>query len=221
MRMKELLENFFGAHYRSTKRVQPVACSKKGEFSYNDNKACSDCKCSSPDAEANCNHVVLHCDTGGKDVEVIELEEFLNHYSGLKALPSGRRCDLLMTGQDKVVFCDMTCSKAKYIAPFIMSDGTEKIGKRNTVRGQIESSINILVNVPEIATEINGKNDKIALFSYREKPSKETDDFDNRILTQMNKLNAIDTSLSSEPMFSPLDNGFLFTEVKYPNTYSW
>ena len=102
-----------------------------------------------------------------------------------------------------------------------MKDGTGKIGKRNTVKGQLRNSITVLTNVQEIAAEIDQKANRIALFAYREKPQIKADDFEKGILSQMQKFSTINNRLNEEPMFSDIGNGFIFTEIKYPNTYLW
>lgn len=218
--MKELLEKYFACHYNSTKRVKVESRTENGKFTCRDPRACSDCERLSPQAATVCDGVVLSCETRSKTVEVIELEAFLNHFIGLKALPSGQKCDLLMEGEGVIALCDMTCSRAKYIAPFVMKDGTKKIGKRNTVKGQIENTISTLMDVPEIASAIRMKNQKIALFAYREKPDKDDEGFDGHVSMQMSRFNAIDISSFEDSMYADMEHGFLFTEVKYPNEFT-
>lgn len=219
--MKDLLEAYFGKHYGSTKLVSAVSWMMKGQFSFSDSKACADCHRISPEMEGDCDKVVLRCDSYDKEVEAIELEAFIDNYANLKAIRSGKKCDLLLVDDNKVVFCDMTCSLAKYIAPFKMADGTEKIGKRNTVRRQIGNSITLLVNVPEIASVINTKSSRVALFAYREKPEKKKDAFDTSVTARMKSLDIMSSTISKTPMYSEMDNGFTFTEVRNPIIYSW
>lgn len=217
--MKGLLEKHFAKHYHSTKQVEVESRLEKGRFCCCDQKACTECEKSFPHIAAGCNRVVVFCETGDKAAEVLELESFLNNFNGLKALPSGQKCDLLMEGKDVIVLCDMTCSKAKYIAPFVMKDGTEKIGKRNSVKRQIENTISVLMDVPEIAAAIDMKNKRFALFAYREKPENNGDDFDKGVSKQMSSFNAIDICSFEESMYTDMNHGFLFTEVKYPNVF--
>lgn len=219
--MKALLEKYFGPHYNSTKKVKVACNTKTGIFACWDSKACNDCNIKTPQMESECNHVVFYCDAKSNEVDIIDFESFLNNFTGLKALPSGKKCDLLLVGKDKIVFCDMTCSNAKYITPYVMKGGTGKIGKRNTVKGQLRNSITVLTNVQEIAAEIDQKANRIALFAYREKPQIKADDFEKGILSQMQKFSTINNRLNEEPMFSDIGNGFIFTEIKYPNTYLW
>lgn len=219
--MKELLEAFFGKHYQSTKQETADCHILKGLFTQTDSKACGDCRTHSPAVEVDCDKVVLKCNSSEQLLEVIELEKFINKYAHLKALPSGRKCDLLLVGKDKIVLCDMTCSKAKFIDPFTMKDGTPKIGKRNVAKEQICCSIKLLMEVPEIAADINQKKDKIALFAYREKPKSVNDDFYARFSGNMRLFKAIEDKAFREPMFSDVENGFLFAEVRYPDTYYW
>lgn len=219
--MKELLEKHFGKYYQSTKQVVADCSVKDGEFSFNDIKACNSCKTYSPEVEKGCEKVVFTCNSGKNKVETIQLEKFIDNYANLKMIPSGKKCDLLLVGERKIVFCEMTCSRPKYIVPYRMKDGTEKIGKRNTVRGQIENSITLLQSVPEISAEISVKAEKIALFAYREKPEVKKDDFDSQLTSKMKSFDAVGKAFEKEQMFSDMSNGFMFTEVKYPNVYLW
>lgn len=219
--MRFLLENYFGRHYNSTKAAS-VNCRKlMGVKHFADPKACADCKMNIPGGETQCDKVVLKCDFAQQEVEVIELELFIDNYSNLKAIGAGQRCDLLLLDEIKIVFCDMTCSRAKYIEPYQMRDGTAKIGKRNTVRTQIANSILLLHNVPEIAYEIDKRTEKIGLFAYREKPALQKDEFDNSIVNKMDPFKKIEDAVMREPMYAELGNGFVFTEIKYPAVYTW
>lgn len=219
--MKDLLEAYFGKHYKSTKRVSAISKVDTGLLSFSDSKACTQCVKWNPQMENDCERVVLLCDSGNQMVETIELEAFIDQYANLKAISSGKKCDLLMSDDQKIVFCDMSCTQVKYIDPFKMNDGTEKIGKRNTVRIQIENSISLLNGVPELAEAISTKQSKIALFAYRVKPEKTRDAFDSGVSANMKVLGSLNRNLSKTPMYSSMSNGFLFTEIKHPDVYIW
>ena len=219
--MKDLLEAYFGKHYKSTKRVSAISKVDSGLLSFSDSKACTQCVKWNPQMENDCERVVLLCDSGNQMVETIELEAFIDQYANLKAISSGKKCDLLMSDDQKIVFCDMSCTQVKYIDPFKMKDGTEKIGKRNTVRIQIENSISLLNGVPELAEAISTKQSKIALFAYRVKPEKTKDAFDSGVSANMKVLGSLNRNLSKTPMYSSMSNGFLFTEIKHPDVYIW
>lgn len=217
--MKTLLETYFGGYYNSTKAVSASSRSYHGSFSCRDEKACATCSIKTPAIAENCSDGVLICDAGVEDVEVIEFEKFIDNYNHLKSNPSKSRCDLLMTSKEKIVFCDMTCSNPKYIDKFTRSDGGVHMGKRYEARKQIENSINLLMPIPEIGRAIKNKSNKIALFAYRQKSTDLKDAFDRevtsgiRVMCRENK--------DKDQMFSVMPNGFLFTEVSYPDVYRW
>lgn len=219
--MKELLEEYFGRHYHSTKVVSAECQTLQGRFVFADPRACESCRNTMSDDGAECDKAVFICDSEEKMVEAINLERFLDSFHHLKAIPSGKKCDLLLVGTEKIVFCDMTCSKAKYIEPYEMSDGTKKTGKRNAVKEQISNSVSLLSDVPEIKAEIANKSEKIALFAYREKAEKQNDAFDAKVRANLSVFHTIETALFQEPMFSDIGNGFLFTEIKYNHIYIW
>lgn len=219
--MKGVLEDHFGKHYGSTKRAHVTCRICHGEFSFADAKACADCKIHTPGNEAVCDKVVWKCNSSETEVEVLRLEEFIDNFSRLKAIPSGRKCDLLLVSNDKIVFCEMTCCQAKFIEPFEMKDGTPKIGKRNMVRKQLENSITLLVGVPEIFDEIKSKSDKEALFAYREKRKSMDDEVDSLASERMHSFNVDISKTMGEPMYADMSNGFVLAEIRYPDTYIW
>lgn len=219
--MKELLEQYFGKHYQSPKQAIASCVIRSGRFSLADSKACGDCQKFTPEHETDCDKVVINVDSGEHNVECIQLEQFIGNYANLKSISSGKKCDLLLVDDERIVFCDMTCSKAKYIDPYMMKDGTEKIGKRNSVRKQIENSISLLQNVPEIASEIKGKSSRRSLFAYRVKDVPIDDNFDSKVKVGMQSFIVNVDKISKEPMLSDMDNGFLFIEIKYPDIFIW
>lgn len=93
--------------------------------------------------------------------------------------------------------------------------------KRTMVRTQIDNAIALLMAVPEIATTIDLKTDKVAVFAYREKPDTVTNIFDKRIVEKMRSFGVKTDKVLGKPMFSDMGNGFLFTEVRYPEPYVW
>ena len=217
--MKEVLEKFFGSFYGSTKTVEVISEQKTGVFERADDKACAGCEGNTKSFFEGCDQKVLRCDAGEQEVEVIELELFVANYNGLKKLRPNYVCDLLMVGDDKVVFCDLACYNPKYIDSFVKSDGTKQLGKRLTVWRQIENSIEKLTGVPEIADEILSKSKKIGLFAYRRKEKIVTDLVDRTVLTGMRSL--IDPTKDAATNIGKLGKGFQFIEVVYPETYIW
>lgn len=99
--IKDLLEWYFGQYYQSTKHVLADSEVKTGLFSFADTKACGDCKMFTPGHETDCDKVVVNVDSREYDVECIQLEQFIDKYANLKAIPSGKKCDLLLVSGDK------------------------------------------------------------------------------------------------------------------------
>lgn len=216
--MKELLENFFGPYYKSTKKVVVDSEHKIGRFGLYDAKACGDCRLKSPEFESDCNHTVLICHSD-KSVEVISLEKFLEEYNNLKAMPSHSKCDIMIVCENSIVLCDLSCSNPKYIGMFNNSSGDEKLGKRITARHQIENTITLLMNVTQIADEILSKATKIALFAYREKSRGNLSEFDGKVASNMLAFNRIENKLSTSGLKSESVHGFVFSEIKYPEVF--
>lgn len=217
--MKGVLEKFFGSFYGSPKSVKVISEQKTGVFEHADDKACAGCARNTKSFFEGCDQKVLRCDAGEQEVEVIELELFVANYNGLKKLRPNYVCDLLLVGDDKVVFCDLACYNPKYIDSFVKSDGTEQLGKRLAVWRQIDNSIEKLTGVPEIAGEILSKSKRIGLFAYRRKEKAVTDSVDSTALTGMRSL--IDPTKDAATNIGKLGKGFQFIEVVYPETYIW
>lgn len=217
--MREVLEKFFGSHYGSTKTVKVISEQKRGVFERADDKACADCQTHSSSFFEDCDQKVLRCDAGEQEVEVIELERFVENYNSLKKLRPKCVCDLLMVGDDEVVFCDLACYNPKYLKSFVKPDGTKQLGKRLTVWLQINNSIKKLTGVPEIADEILSKSKRVGLFAYRRKEKRVVDLADSTALVGMRSL--IDRTKDADTNIGDLDYGFLFMEVVYPETYIW
>ena len=217
--MKEVLERYFASWYHSPKVVAISGASYSSAFSRGDVKvACHICK-TSPDT---CDKVVLNCDTRGETVEVLDLESFLNSFNGLKALPSKRKCDLLLSNERKIVFCDMTCSQAKYIDSFLMSStNVEKIGKRMTALCQLRESLTVLHNVPEVAAEIDSKEEKVVLFAFRSKSTSDMTELDQQVAKSMASFNNMSSVLSEDNFSFDVPFGFVYSEVMYPDSYVW
>lgn len=216
--MKELLEQHFGKHYLSTKQAIAECEIKHGLFSFADAKACDDCKMHTPELEAICDKVVVNFDSKDKSVECIQLERFIDNYANLKAFPSRQKCDLMLVDENKVVLCEMTCSKSKYIDSVV----TFETGKRNTARKQIEGAISLLMSVPELASEIAKRAQKIALFAYRTKDTiEEIDTFDNQVRSSIRSFIANTDRHVDGGMYADMDDGFKFAEIKYPDLYIW
>lgn len=218
--MKELLEQYFGAYYGSTRtNVYVDTDDKTGEFRLCDSKACNDCLNKTPKYENDCDHTVLKCKSDD-NIKVFWIEKFIDEFNNLRAMPTHSKCDIMMSNDNTIVFCDMSCSKPEYIDDF-QSNGKNKLGKRNKAKNQIEDTIYLLMNVPEIASEINKKGHKIGLFAYREKHRDDLSDTDSKVFRNMNSFGSFIAKATSGNLSSPLSHGFQFTEINYPSIFSF
>lgn len=219
--MKELLEGFFGQHFNSPKRACVDCENKIGTFVCSDIKACNKCMVWPADVDSECNRVIFKCDSADKVVEVIQLESFLANYSNLELVQNRKRCDLLLAGESKVAFCELSCINPLYLDRYYDEHGSPKTGKREKAKNQLRDSIGLLLSVPEISAEINLKSDRIALFAYRRKAVIHSDDLDRKVSNQIRSFGQRIEKSIREPMYSQMSNGFLFIEVPYPETYIW
>ena len=213
--MKQLLENDFTvAHGRAAGSVIVIenTC-PSGDFTVADAPACGAC---SYFYKMKCEQVVLkvHSET---DVHQIEFEYFINAFPKI----TGQRCDFIFhdAGQ-KIVLSDLTCSRSEYIDTHLR-DGKPEIGKRATVRSQIEESINKLYEVPSIAAHISAIPQKRGLFAYRLRDEELSSNLAATLARRKKEFMGEAESLSKRRLALPMIKGFVFTENKYPDVYRW
>ena len=210
--MKDLLFNYFLIRHHTSKGS--VSVNEKyisGAVSLKDDIACRSCI---PFFANSCEQEVLNFYS--KDtVVLINIEEYLNN---LKI--TGRRCDYLLYDENKIMLADLTCSMEEYLHPHLML-GEMQQGKRLTARQQIEHTLALLIEVPEIEEYINSKSIKIGLLAYRIKD----EDLFAGIPKQMQDLLAtwlaMENDLEMRKLRFPMSHGFSFEMVKYPNVYQW
>lgn len=210
--MKDLLLNkFLILHHKSLGSIPVNERSICGAISLNDNIACRSCI---PFFANSCEQEVLNFYSQDAIV-LINIEEYLNN---LKI--TGRRCDYLLYDENKIVLADLTCSMEEYLHPHLML-GEMQQGKRLTARQQIEHTLALLTEVPEIAEYINSKSIKIGLLAYRIKD----EDLFVGIPKQMQDLLAawlaMENDLEMRKLKFPMSHGFSFEMIKYPNVYQW
>ena len=114
----------------------------------------------------------------------------------------------------KVILCDLTCSQKKYVQPFTNSSGYHE-GKRATAYRQIESTIDKLMDVPEIRNHFASMSSRVGLFAERNKDTVFRD-----VATQNMQLMMPDYMQGSN-LNTDMGHGFEFVTVLYPQTYQW
>lgn len=195
-------------------------------FALSDAKACRRCHMvpDRADREA-CNEETLLISVEGKEVTVIALEEYLNQFDH-SSKPVSKRCDYLLLDNiydhTKIAFCDLTCSKEKWV---YQNHGSHPEGKLALARSQMTSSLEYLLHQPLLAHFITTFVQKVCIFGWRDysvpaqpvnaEPGKITKNLLAFMTTPSNmaqRLTATETVMSHH---------FIFEKVKYPNQYVW
>ena len=99
--------------------------------------------------------IAKYSNTNTIDITVINYEYFFNSLS--PTFIHGReKCDLIVhdNNQQYILFNELTDTLPVYITPFINTQG-QQLGKRQKAISQLLSSLNIIMNVPSIATFVN------------------------------------------------------------------
>ncbi len=149
-----------------------------------------------------------------ESVDVVNIENFLLQFDGLKTASLKEKCDLMFfDNENKVAFCDMSCTQSKYVEPYLCQ-GEIKCGKRAKAYSQIESVIGKFMEVPALKAYIDNMNEKVGLFALREK--------DVIVASEVEKnMQVFKMSPANNEMFVDMKNGFRFAVIKYPTIYHW
>ncbi len=210
--MKDLLlNNSLILHHKSVGTISVNEKCISGAISLNDNIACCSCI---PFFVNSCEKEVFNFYSHDA-VVLINIEEYLNN---LKM--TGRRCDYLLYDENKIMLADLTCSMEEYLHPHLML-GEMQQGKRLTARQQIEHTLALLTEAPDIAEYINRKSIKIGLLAYRIKDEDLFADIPKQMQDLLAAWLAMEKELEMRKIKFPMSHGFSFEMIKYPNVYQW
>lgn len=187
----------------------------KEDFSLNDNKVCFECR-SKDSMFADCNQRVLEI-SAHKEVHVLNFEQFINQFDGTPAAIIGDRCDYILYDEQKIAFCDVSCSSRKWVEP---NNGKYPQGKRAKVYEQMKNSLNTLLTVTLLDTKILSFTFKDAIFGWRER-----DNYGEEDQAMLNMMLFSKTPSSQEKVLHTevyaMGHNFSFVEVEYPQHYIW
>ena len=203
--MIDLLEREFARAIGSTKIPMVKSVIYKADFALNDPVACRPTDCPTY-FRTGCDCIVSKHAVRSHAVVVIDIEDFFKQFPTIP----GRVCDRLLYDGDKLVLMDMTCSRPGFLEP----SPTRK-GKRATAYEQIDATVTKLCKAPEIAKRINGFASRIGLLAIRKKTFA-IEDKVNRAMDAFSQMRRMHKSIST-----PMNNGFVFQTMEYPNSFLW
>lgn len=187
-----------------------------GLSTFADNKACTECESS---GRKICDDEVVLRLNSENPLTIVNLEDFFIQFDG-NALSSVRdKCDLMLYDNvhNRVAFCEMTCTREKFVQPYNNSRGHND-GKRAKAYKQLLTSIAKLAVVPEIATKICAYANKSALFAVRLKEM--SNERESSVLATMQRFSDFARSIQDGATLN-MGNGFTFEVVQYPTIYQW
>lgn len=187
----------------------------RASFALYDPIACKSCS----DRNMHCGNeeVARFAVTGGKEVVSIPIEEYLRTYARHYKKAQGCKCDYLHYDSDKqhIVLNELTCSQELYVAPYHNDKGRHE-GKRIHAMKQMGHVIDLLMDVPELASFIQDFTAKHCLFSWRI-PERNV----NAAEKAMNAFMAPQRNVANVTMLKAMNNDFFFVQQIYPCEYSF
>lgn len=196
--LKELVEaNFYLTFPKRTGILLNITETfKKGLFSLMDPVACSSCeRCILHVSERE--NVKVSSTKGFCIVNVSQIASFTSESLGLI-------CDYLMTGENSVVFLEMTCSEEKFV----------ERGKRIRAKSQLLNTIIVFSANPAIYSFIRKKEKRLAVFSWKD--TSVPKDSEDAVEMSFNVFDDFADDLYSQDNIQVLDSGFLMKEIRYP-----
>ncbi len=215
------------------KELYPIECgldnnrivlsevTKNEPFSLLDKKACIDCK-RKKQFRVNCNEEILLVNNNGKDIDVVDFEEYVNQNS----FKATKVCDRILAdsgkNRRKIVFCELFCGEEKYVEP---NEGVYPQGKRARAREQMKASRELLLQKSVTGVNILTFTEKICLFAWRDNNVPDDPVFAKRGDVNSNMLAMLTTPSNMANQTTThhelMDNGFKFMQIKYPSVYNW
>lgn len=198
--LKELFEGTF--YWTFPKKTDTVVNIQEkiysGVFSLNDPIACGSCKVCMSDESQRKNIVVSTL----SPLSVISVSQVVSYIKD----SIGNNCDYMMANMKTVCFIEMTCSSVEYVNRY-------ESGKRMTAKTQLSNTTSIFMSNPNVRTFIDGKENRIAVFSWKDTSHpNDADDMTEKGFEVFSEI-AKDLSLDKNALYI---NGFLFKEIIYP-----
>lgn len=195
-------------------------------FTLSDIKSCNSCKSNPQNIERlGCNEEILRVNNNGKEVAVVNFEQYISQFQGTAANVKDR-CDILMvdsgSAHQKIVFCDICCYAEKYVEP---NTGKYPQGKRAKARQQMKRSIDVLLQESLTAINILTYTEKICLFAWRDYdvPDMHVDAQHRNARSNVQAFSSSISNLASQTTthYNRMEHDFSFMQIKYPSEYKW
>lgn len=202
-----LLKTRFAIHFAGREVARLNANNHSTNFALHDSKSCA--QCPNKDCQNDSPYTVLNVGVQESSVMEIDYDAFISELFLQHEKP--KNCDFILSSQNSIVLCELTCSHEKALTPLAKSGG-----KRAQAMCQLSVTKKMLYKVPEIAQYINDNcTRKVLLFGYRLKSKiLESDQakYTNPFLSAPGASDAIIISLG--------DDGFVFEQREFPKSFN-
>jgi hypothetical protein len=188
------------------------------DFTLSDQSPCVKCLVTKPE-RSSCDRVVLSVSI--KNNESVHLIGWENIINKLERVYS-KRCDYILSGDRKVVFCELTCSASSRMDPF-EDNNSPKIGKRAYAIEQIRQTIEFISLDEVLWMHIITRPMKIGIIGWRDYNELETAAYKNNAQQNMEMFMRTPSSEKLEIIARQVISGqeFSIHQVKYPRQYIW
>lgn len=200
----------------TTAIAPPNYRSATGDFALSDKIACYNCKI----ARGCIKEVGLfHTD---KVSDVIEYEDFLNN---IRKLPVNvPRCDKIIETplDDTILMCELTCCEEPYLSEHLR-DGAIVPGKITKARRQLQDTITLLCDMPEIATKILMHNNRVSILAIRLKNgiTQGRRGYSNQAQAAMGEFLRPTLAIANLRRSGDLPYGFDYVQLVYPTVFNY
>jgi len=205
--LPDLLQQDFATHFTGSVALQPIPTSVHlSNFTLSDPKACN--QCPNRDCGNDQPNVVLNVGVQAPKVIEIDYDAFISQLFPQDKKPTN--CDYILTSDNAIVLCELTCSREKALTPLMKSGG-----KRVKAHSQLIETKRMLYEVQSVRDYIDSHcGRKVLLFGYRLKAK----------LTPSELAQLTDPFLTvpgvSPSWGSEIDDGFLLTQCEFPNEFT-
>ena len=187
------------------------------DFELRDTKACNECLTKNV-SRSGCCQVIMNITLNNKDwVTVISWEQILKDIN----YTIGKRCDYILSGENKIIFCDLTCSESSVMEPYTNTRG-QHAGKRAVAIDQIFETISLMTKHEVLWNNILTRYEKRGVIGWREyddTPNISANKAARNMQTFMKTPSSMKLQITSEQIVASVK--FQIHTIKYPTKYVW
>lgn len=214
--MIDLIRNFIVYLGGEVEVVDNHSVVYHNDFELSDSGACADCLDKNV-SRVGCSQVVMNITLNNDLVTVFSWDKILRDIN----YTIGKRCDYILSGENKIIFCELTCSESYVMNPYFNTRG-QKNGKRAIAISQIFDTISLMTKHEVLWNNILTKHEKSGVIGWREYDGSSSV-INNKASKNMQIFMKTPSSMSSQITSEQIVAGVKFQihTIKYPTKYVW